>query len=305
MRQICFSLLAMMLLMVAGNLSSLSAAEKPGVVAIINGKVVTSDLMNLEFYLGQLPEDAGPADRKRILNVLADRELVRQFLQSKKIEPNPEVLDREMKGLEAFITKREGNVDEVLAKFHLTKASVRELLAVNAAWANYMDMVVRRNHFHLEWDYHRQEFDGTRVKASQIVFHVKPEASSAEWDAAEAKMQQVLSEIRAEKLSFAEAASKHSQSPSARNGGSMGEFEYHGRVDPAIAKVAFELMPGDISVPFRTRFGVHVVKVDSRLAGTFSMEDARGEMMKKISRQTWSDVVMQEREKATIQFQEN
>lgn len=302
MRQFCFSLLAMILLMVAGNLSLLAAAEKPKVIAVINGKSVTSDVMNLEFYLGQLPENAGPADRKRILNILVDRELVRQYLQSKKIEPDPEVLDRELKGLESFITKREGNVDEVLARFHLTKASVRELLAVNAAWATYMETIVRRNHFHLEWDYHRQEFDGTRVKASQIVFHVKPDASTAEWTAAEKKMQEILTEILDGKLTFAEAATKYSHSPSARNGGSMGEFEYYGRVDPAIAKVVFELMPGDVSVPFRTQFGVHIIKVDSRLNGTLSMEDARGEMLKKISRQTWNDVVMQEREKATIEF---
>ncbi len=63
----------------------------------------------------------------------------------------------------------------------------------------------------------------------------------------------------AEGKSFEELARDFSQCPSGKDGGSLGEFG-RGMMVPAFEKVAFALMPGEVSEPVRTQFGFHLIK---------------------------------------------
>ncbi|TDY00076.1 SurA N-terminal domain-containing protein [Thiohalophilus thiocyanatoxydans] len=62
---------------------------------------------------------------------------------------------------------------------------------------------------------------------------------------------------------FAELASRHSDdSGSAEQAGDLGRIE-RGEFDPDFEEVAFELDEGEISAPVKTRFGYHLIKVES------------------------------------------
>ncbi len=63
----------------------------------------------------------------------------------------------------------------------------------------------------------------------------------------------------AEGKSFEDLARDFSTCPSGEQGGYLGEFG-RGMMVPAFEKVAFGLMPGDISAPVRTQFGYHLIK---------------------------------------------
>lgn len=82
----------------------------------------------------------------------------------------------------------------------------------------------------------------------------------------------------------------------------MGEFEYRGRVDDAISQVAFTSPPGKISPPFRTRSGVHLVQTQKIIPGQLSQEDARKELIARLSRQLWDQKVEELRRRAKVQF---
>jgi len=58
---------------------------------------------------------------------------------------------------------------------------------------------------------------------------------------------------------FEDLARTESQDGSARRGGDLGWFG-HGRMIPAFEQVAFDLADGEISKPFETDFGYHIVK---------------------------------------------
>ena len=62
---------------------------------------------------------------------------------------------------------------------------------------------------------------------------------------------------------FAELARKHSQCPSGKQGGDLGEFT-PGRMVPEFDKVVFSAPVGEVQGPVRTQFGWHLLEVTSR-----------------------------------------
>ena len=70
----------------------------------------------------------------------------------------------------------------------------------------------------------------------------------------------------------------------------------------AFADAAFELKDGEISSPFRTQFGVHLVTVTGRKPGDLSLEDARDRVLARLSDELWRETVAAERKQAAIEW---
>jgi peptidyl-prolyl cis-trans isomerase C len=62
---------------------------------------------------------------------------------------------------------------------------------------------------------------------------------------------------------FAEIAKKHSQCPSGRQGGALGEFG-PGQMVAEFDKVVFSGEVGKVHGPVRTQFGFHLIEITSR-----------------------------------------
>lgn len=62
---------------------------------------------------------------------------------------------------------------------------------------------------------------------------------------------------------FAEIARKHSQCPSGKKGGSLGEFG-QGQMVPEFDKVVFGDDLGKVHGPIKTQFGYHLIEITSR-----------------------------------------
>ncbi|MBO7126171.1 peptidylprolyl isomerase [bacterium] len=71
----------------------------------------------------------------------------------------------------------------------------------------------------------------------------------------------IYKEITEGKMTFAEAAKSYSQDGSAANGGSLGTFSARDMV-PEFSERLAVMKEGDVSEPFRTRYGWHIVKLD-------------------------------------------
>ncbi len=81
---------------------------------------------------------------------------------------------------------------------------------------------------------------------------------------------------------FAELATNLSDDPgSARNGGDLGIFGM-GRMVPEFEQAAFSLAPGEVSEPFKTSYGWHIVQTLERLP-LETLEEVRPAIMRAIS----------------------
>jgi len=80
--------------------------------------------------------------------------------------------------------------------------------------------------------------------------------------ATEAQCNEIKAQIEAG-ADFAEMAKKHSNCPSGRDGGDLGEFG-RGMMVPEFDKVVFSAPINVVQGPVKTQFGYHLLEVTSR-----------------------------------------
>lgn len=99
------------------------------------------------------------------------------------------------------------------------------------------------------------------------------------------KVQKQMEEIYQRVLAgedFATLADTYSQGPGAGEGGDLGYFK-KGTMAREIEEVAFTLNPGEVSKPFRTDLGLHLIKVEERqVAGHRPLEEVGEEIKNKL-----------------------
>ncbi len=105
----------------------------------------------------------------------------------------------------------------------------------------------------------------SKISASHIlIMHKDSQNSRSELtvDEAKKKASNIYEEINSGKTKFSDAAVQHSNCPSGQSGGSLGEFT-KGMMVKAFEDVAFSLKIDQISEPFESEFGFHIVRRDS------------------------------------------
>ena len=148
----------------------------------------------------------------------------------------------------------------------------------------------------------KQQFDGTEVRGSQIYLKLPTNASDQQIEAAKTKLVKYKQQIEAGEITFAEAAKKWSQSPSGKNGGDLGFSMYRGKNPVAFSQVLFDLETGEVSQPFQSAFGLHLMTVTERRPGQFQLEDVRGIVRNQLRRELWNKSAEALRKNAKIQY---
>ncbi|MDH5598061.1 MAG: peptidylprolyl isomerase, partial [Cyclobacteriaceae bacterium] len=103
-------------------------------------------------------------------------------------------------------------------------------------------------------------FYDMEVEVAEIV--KKVEAGESEYEKARAK----LIDIRRRVVNgedFGEMAKQFSQGPTGPNGGDLGRVK-RGSMVPEFEAEALRLKPGEVSMPVKTEFGLHLIKLEER-----------------------------------------
>ncbi|MEZ6056464.1 MAG: peptidylprolyl isomerase [Planctomycetaceae bacterium] len=285
-------------LFLVGMVSS-SQAEAPkfdATVATVNGVAIKESEVQFAALIRGIPEAELSRVREQLVDQLVSQKLMGEFLKKQKVEAAVNEIDDRLAVINDQIRQAGREPAEVFAKLGLQEKDVRRTLALPLAWKQYARKSITDAQVDEYFRLHRPHFDGTRVHARQIVLIPKSSGSDgsmgseAEWKQLEEQLAQIRKQIVAKEISFAEAARKHSQSPTAAQGGDLGSFPYGLQVAREIADVAFALKEGEVSEVFRTRFGVHLVLVSKIEPGQFSLGDVRSELLHDLSDQLWKSV---------------
>jgi peptidyl-prolyl cis-trans isomerase D len=125
---------------------------------------------------------------------------------------------------------------------------------------------------------HQEKFKHPEsLKVRHILIKVDQDASEDKEQQARRRAEKLLSRIKVGE-DFAELAEKHSDGPSADQGGDL-DWMTRGQMVEPFEAAAFDLETGEVSEPVRTRFGWHLIKVDERKpAGVHPLEEVREEI---------------------------
>lgn len=109
---------------------------------------------------------------------------------------------------------------------------------------------------------HQAQFgEPEQRRARHILIGVAQDAPTAASEAARAKAEQILAELKQNPTRFAALAKQHSQdSGSAEQGGDLGFFA-RGAMVKAFEDAVFALTPGGLSAPVQTPFGWHIIQL--------------------------------------------
>jgi peptidyl-prolyl cis-trans isomerase D len=122
-------------------------------------------------------------------------------------------------------------------------------------------------------------------RASHILVKVDPKASAAEKQAAKARAEELLAQVRKNPASFADVARKNSQDPgSAPQGGDL-DFFGRGMMAKPFEDTVFSMKQGEISDVVETDFGYHIITVTGIRGGDRKpYEQVRGEIEAELRR---------------------
>jgi len=133
------------------------------------------------------------------------------------------------------------------------------------------------------------------------------EPSEAELEeAAKKKLAQIRKQIVEGDTDFAEMAKEHSHCPSADRGGDLGWFK-RGQMAKEFEEAAFKLKPGQVSEVVKTKFGLHLIKVEDirqELPEDFEEKKPqyKAQVMQQRRQQAWRQYQEQLRERAKVEI---
>ncbi len=241
------------------------------VVATVNGeKVFRKDLDRRLGVLKRMNQEITRSTQMLILNQLAKKVLLNQFVDGQNIEVSNEEVRGEVEKIKFFLKSGPNNAERPLEEILESQgSSISELEAEvkrTLALSKYLDKEVSEDEKRSYFDTNKNAFNGERVKASHVLIDTRKRGTDAELEEAKQKIEDIKKEID-KGADFAEMAKKHSDCPSAEIGVDIGLFQRKGSIVEEFAKVAFSMKVGEVSEPIKTEFGYHIIKVTDRQEG--------------------------------------
>ncbi|MEC9368746.1 MAG: peptidylprolyl isomerase [Pseudomonadota bacterium] len=207
----------------------------------VNGVQIPERLISEEAQ--NHPAESGKAAREEAARALVIRELLLQEAGRVGIEPRPR-------------TDGEGRreTDE--------EAAIRELLERELRVPDADEPSCRRY-----YENNLKRFRSPDLfEAAHILLACSPD-DKAEYARAAEEAETIIADVTESPHAFARIAEARSACPSGRSGGTLGQFS-RGRTVPEFETFLVALEPGQVCpVPVKTRYGVHVLRLDRIIQG--------------------------------------
>jgi len=294
-------------LCLGGLLTATSAAEdRPGdLLARVGDVEIRSpdvDVVLRRLRLAELTDIERQRAAASVLEQIIDEQILRAELRAAEIEVPAAEIDAALAKLEQQVAGRGMEFEAFLAQSGRTAATVREQAALEIGLDRYVRPRITPAAVAGIFEGNRRELDGTRLRISHIVLRPAGGGGADPTAAALEQAKGIRQEILQGRLSFAEAARRHSAAPSRRQGGDIGWIRREGPLIDAFSGEVFALPKGGVSEPFVTPFGVHVATVTGIEPGSIRIDAVRARLEKMLAAQLVRDLVLEGRRKAPVEF---
>ncbi|KPJ98015.1 MAG: hypothetical protein AMK71_12120 [Nitrospira bacterium SG8_35_4] len=288
------------------------------VVATVNDEVITwSELMGVINSEGRRNlEDLPDAERQRRI-----RELERPYLNN-LIEAKLQVQEARRQGLTVGDSEIDGAIAEIKKKFNLTDADFLDSLETERMTmidyrARLSEQIMMQKVVNMEvkskiivsdaeiqeyYETNKKEFSESKKMKIRQIFFASPESESRRPDV-ESRAGQVYQRI-AGGDDFEMIAMEYSEGPNRATGGDLGYIS-SGTALKEIEDTAESLGPGEVSRPFWSAAGLHIIKLEERVEGADleKVKDTiKDRLMQKTFEAKYHEWIAELREKAFIEI---
>ncbi len=232
------------------------------VAATVNGSFITQSEVELADDL--LLAAGASAAETTVTDSLVRTEVIRQAAISAGAAPPADWVERAIDTFESGFPP--GKLPALLQAEELSPGAYREILKAHLSQVHWLDQLAEeaRSLSGESWLLTHQAavFDPEVIRARHIFL------STIESDTPErgALIREIHRKLTMPVATFANLAAEFSEDErTKRSGGDLGYFSRQ-RIPADFAARVFRLSPGQLSEPFRTRIGWHIVEVTERLA---------------------------------------
>lgn len=165
---------------------------------------------------------------------------------------------KKLKMQEYVVQTAQVSEDEVRDRY----MALHEQIKVGAVVVSYDRFTVRPpqltdDQLHAYFNEHKDEYK-LPDRASLNVVLVEKAPSDRDWDVAFQKLKAIHDSIASGQVDFETMAKRYSQDASKDEGGDLGWFT-RGTMVPEFDRFSFSMKKGELSEPFRTQFGWHII----------------------------------------------
>ncbi|MEE9910589.1 MAG: peptidylprolyl isomerase [Deltaproteobacteria bacterium] len=256
------------------------AATKPAqgdVLARWGKKIITKE--DLDLRISQYPPDLkeklkDPAQRQQYLESLVQIQIAGTEAKAQKLDKRKAVAMRIDDAVNSILVQE--YINDILKK--IKKPTDEEAEAFFAA---------NKNNY----------VSPLSIRAQHILIELKPDAKPEDIATAEAKAKKVYDELVAGG-DFGKLAEKYSDDPESKTkGGDLGTFNAE-QMAPEFSKPLLSMKKDELSRPFRTSFGFHIVKVNDLIpARQMELKDVKEDVLMQLDNQQREKLVYEEMER--------
>ena len=211
---------------------------------------------------------AGCAESGDVIARVGDRSITQAqfdaFLKHKRLaKGDPAVVERARKDyLErerlAYAIEQKGFLDPDLVDAELNE--FRKQMLISRYMEQYLNDQITDAALRNYYSSHPEQYQTEKVHVAHVLLRTNERTEDAAVAALMTRAHEFYSRLSAGE-DFAELARQHSEDRlSGEKGGDLGWLK-RGAIHPEFSSRVFAMSPGDVTEPFRTSFGVHVVKL--------------------------------------------
>lgn len=254
--------------------------------------------------LGATPPAAGLAGRLQaeVLEQVIDERLLRAEIERAQIAIRDKDVDTAFEEARIQLAARGASMEKFLVSSGRSEQEFRERLAFDLGIKRLLLPKLTTAALEATFAKHRRDLDGTLVRVSHIVLRPPSGAGGDGLADVLARADRIRRDILRGSLSFADAAKRYSAGPSRHRGGDLGAFPRRGAMHEEFAKQAFALAKGEISRPFATPFGVHVVAVTDVSQGKADLTAVRPLVEQLLAQELLRGMVATARQRTPIEY---
>lgn len=233
---------------------------------------------------------------------LVDARLLRAEIERQGIVVTEGEVEERLRRLRQQLEARGLQWDAFLTQSGRDEGGVRQQVALEAALDKLIRTRLTADALARGYERHRRELDGTRLRVSHVVLLPMAALGNAGVSEALARMEEIRREVIQGKISFPDAARRYSDGPSRAGGGDLGWITRSGPLVDPFARQAYALAKGDVSPPFVTPFGVHIVQVADVDPGRLGFEAVRGKLESLLAGEMLRETLAQLRAKTPVKY---